>query len=160
MKIHHYFTKKVKGFGLIEIVVGLGILALSFVGIITVGQTFLRMSVQSVQETQANFLLEEGVEVVRSFRDISWSNIENLNIGTKYYFSFSDGTWATSTTLVLIDNRFERKFFVSSVNRDSNDNISPTGTIDSGTRKITVTVDWRTPVGTSTKTAMIYLTNI
>jgi len=153
--------KKIKGFALIEVIVGVSILAFCLLGIISVGQGFLRLSFQSFQVAQANFLLEEGAEVARAFRDTSWTNISGLNTsGTKYYLNYSGGKWATTTTPIVIDNVFYRYITASSVYRDGNDDIKPSGTLDDGTRKITVTATWKTSMGTTTRTVMEYLTNI
>lgn len=157
-----FITKKRQGFILIEVIVGVSILAFCLLGIISVGQGFLRLSFQSFQGAQANFLLEEGAEVARAFRDMSWSNISNLTVGTKYYLNFSGGKWSTTTTSTPIDYTFYRYITVANVNRDNTtaDIVSSGGTLDTGTRKITVTTAWKTSTGTTTRTMMSYLTNI
>ena len=156
--------KNKKGFSLIEIIVGVSILALCLLGIITVGQGFLRLSYQSFQNSQANFLLEEGAEVSRAFLDTSWTNISGLSTGTNYYLTFSGGKWATTTdaSLGIIDHVFTRYINVSNVNRDTTtaDIVTSGGTLDSGTRKVTVVVTWQSSMVKVTKSAMLYLTNI
>lgn len=147
------------GFGLIEMVVGISVLSISLVGIGAVAQRSLALSRQSLQETQANFLLEEGSEVVRSFRDKGWVNIGNLSTTTTYYLTYGS-TWATTTTASKIDNTFTRTITVSDVTRDVNDDIAASGTYDSGTKKITVTLSWVSGFATSTKTVQMYLTDI
>ncbi|MCK9352031.1 MAG: prepilin-type N-terminal cleavage/methylation domain-containing protein [Candidatus Paceibacterota bacterium] len=156
--------KKTKGFLLIEVIVGVSILAFCLLGIISVGQGFLRLSFQSFQGSQANFLLEEGAEVARALRDTSWNNISGLTAGTKYYLEYDNGlnTWATTTAVSQIDHVFYRYITVSDVNRDdaTGDILTSGGTLDEGTRKITVNVSWLASTGTSTKTAMVYLADI
>lgn len=148
-----------KGFGLIEIVVGVSILAVSLVGIGAVAQRSLALSRASLQETQANFLLEEGSEVVRFFRDTAWVNISGLSTTTTYYLTY--GTkWATTTTLTKVDNVFTRSITVADVKRDVNDDIASSGTYDAGTKKISVTLSWPNGIATSTKTVQFYLTDI
>jgi Tfp pilus assembly protein PilV len=156
------FSIKNKGFILIEAIIGVSILAFSLLGVISVGQAFLRLSFQSFQTTQASFLLEEGEEATRALRDESWNNIGNLTVGTKYYLNFSGGKWSTSTAISKIDNIYYRYVTISNVNRDNTtaDIVNSGGTLDIGTKKITTTVTWNTSMGTSTKTAMVYLTNI
>jgi len=155
-------NKNKKGFLLVEVIVGVSILAFCLLGIISVGQGFLRLSFQSFQGTQANFLLEEGAEVTRAFRDMGWGNISGLTAGTKYYLTYSGGKWATSTAVSKIDHVFYRYVTVSNVNRDDTtaDIVASGGTLDTETRKVTVNVSWLSSMGTSTKTAMLYLTNI
>lgn len=147
------------GFGLIEMVVGISILAISLVGIGAVAQRSLALSRQSLQETQANFLLEEGSEVMRLFRDTAWVNIGGLSTTTTYYLSY--GTkWATTTTANKVDNVFTRSVTVTDVKRDGNDDIASSGTYDSGTKKISVRLSWLSGFATSTKTVQFYLTDI
>lgn len=148
-----------KGFGLIEIVVGVSILAISLVGIGAVAQKSLMLSRQALQETQANFLLEEGAEVMRFFRDTAWANISGLSTTTTYYLTYGSD-WATTTTLTKVDNFFTRSITVADVKREAGDDIFPSGTYDSGTKKISVTLSWLNGFSTSTKTVQFYLTDI
>lgn len=140
-------------------VVGISVLSISLVGVGAVAQRSLVLSRQSLQETQANFLLEEGSEVVRSFRDGGWVNISNLSTTTTYYLAYGS-TWATTTTASTIDNIFTRTITVSDVKRDVNDDIAASGTSDSGTKKISVALSWSNGIATSTKTVQFYLTDI
>jgi type II secretory pathway pseudopilin PulG len=150
-----------KGFGLIEIVVGVSLLGAVLVAIGSVAQRSLVVARLSLQETQANFLLEEGTEVMRIFRDTSWVNISGLSTTTTYYLTYSSGDWATTTTLTKVDGLFTRTVNVSDVARDANDDIVKTGgTVDTGTKKITVRLDWPTGYGTTTKAVEFYLTDI
>jgi prepilin-type N-terminal cleavage/methylation domain-containing protein len=152
---------KSKGFGLIEMVVGISILAISLVGIGAVAQRSLMLSRQSLQETQASFLLEEGSEVMRLFRDTAWVNIGGLSTTTTYYLTYGSA-WATTTTANKIDGIFTRSVTVADVKRDGNgnDDIVSSGVYDPGTKKITVTLSWMNGFATSTKTAQFYLTDI
>ena len=59
---------------------------------------------------QAGFLLEEGVEVVKFFRDTSWLNISGLTAGTFYYLQFDGTKWATTSSNIFVGGVFERKF--------------------------------------------------
>jgi len=150
-----------RGFLLVEVIIGAAIISLCLLSVITVGQGFLRLSFQSLQEAQASFLMEEGAEVMRSFRDISWVNISGLAPGTEYYVSYNGEKWATSTTPITIDRFFDRKITVSDVERDANDDIVQSGgVVDVGTKKVVVTVTWPMSSGVITKTTMFYLTNI
>ena len=73
---------KSKGFGLIEIIIGSAILTVSLIAISTYFQKSLQLSQDSGKTVQAGFLLEEGVEVVKFFRDTSWLNISGLTAET------------------------------------------------------------------------------
>ncbi len=158
----YQYTNKIscKGFGLIEIVVSVSVLSLSLVGIATVVQRSLVMSRLGLQGAQANFLLEEGSEVMRFFRDKSFANISKLGTTTTYYLTFASGAWATTTTANTIDGIFTRKITVSDVRRDVNDDIASTGTYDSSTKKLTVILSWSGGVASSTKNVQFYLSDI
>lgn len=147
------------GFGLIEMVVGVSILAISLVGIGAVAQRSLMLSRQSLQETQANFLLEEGSEVVRFFRDTNWTNISKLSTTTTYYLTYGSA-WATTTVANKVDGIFTRSVTVADVKRNGSDDIASSGTYDAGTKKITATISWQNGLATSTKTVQFYLTDI
>lgn len=148
------------GFGLIEIVVGSAIFALSILGISSYYQQALQVSQKTGKFVQAGFLLEEGMEIAKYFRGTSWTNISGLTSGTTYYLSWNGSTWATSTTNIFVDGVFERTFIIDNVNRDSNDDIvSSGGTLDAGTKKATISVSWNERGATTTKTISTYLTN-
>lgn len=150
-----------KGFGLIEIIVGSAILTVSLIAVSTYFQKSLQFNQENKKIVQASFLLEEGLEVVKFFRDTSWSNISGLTAGTFYFLNFDGVKWATTTSNVFVDGVFERKFVINNVSRDANDDIvSSGGTNDTDTKKATLFVSWKGRVGTTTKSISTYLTNI
>lgn len=150
-----------KGFGLIEIIVGSAILTLSLLAVSTYFQKSLQFNQDNKKIVQASFLLEEGIEVVKFFRDTSWSNISGLTADTSYFLNFDGVKWATSTSNVFVDNLFERKLVINNVSRNANDDIvSSGGTNDADTKKVTLSVSWKGRVGTTTKSISTYLTNI
>ena len=155
------FYKKSKGFGLIEIIIGSAILTVSLIAISTYFQKSLQLSQDSGKTVQAGFLLEEGVEVVKFFRDTSWVNISSLTAGSSYYLQFDGSKWATTSSNVFVDGIFERKFVIDNVSRDANDDIvSSGGTNDADTKKAAVSVSWLGRNGTTTKSISTYITNI
>lgn len=153
---------KSRGFGILEMVIASAILSVSLLGISSFYQNSLRVSRATTSFVQAGYLLEEGVEAVKLLRDKSWSgNIANLTSGTSYHLVYSGGSWATTTTVTLVDGVFDRSFVLENVNRDGNDDIvSSGGTLDAGTKKLTVSVAWGSPTGTTTKTLSTYIANI
>ena len=149
-----------RGFGLIEIVVGAAVLTTSLLGISFYYQQALKVSQRTGNFVRAGFLMEEGIEVAKFFRDTSWTNISGFTPGTTYYLSWTGSTWATTTTNTFVDGMFERKLVIDNVSRDSNDDIvSSGGTLDAGTKKATVSVSWNEKGATTTKTVSTYLTN-
>jgi Tfp pilus assembly protein PilV len=148
------------GFGLIEVVIGAAIISISLFGIVSLFGKSIQISREIGKKVQAGFLLEEGAEAVRIMRDSSWSNISTLNNSTDYYLVFANGTWATSTVNTFIDGKFERKFTLSDVYRDGNDDIAPSGTLDTGIKKVNISVSWFGKNATTTESVSLYLANI
>lgn len=150
-----------RGFGLIEIIIGSAILATSLMSISLYYQQSLKVSQSTAQVAQASFLLEEGLEVSKFFRDASWVNISTPATGTTYYLSFDGTKWATSTTNTYVDGVFERTIRFDDVYRDGNDDIVTVGgTLDPDARKITATVSWWSRTATTTRAIETYVTNI
>lgn len=157
----HKKTKNQKGFGLLEIIVGLSLISGSFFALFLVSQMSLKIVEENLNTAKASFLAEEGFEAIRILRDSSWNiNISSLTVGNSYYFEFNGVTWLSTTTNAYIDGIFERKFVLSSVYRNANGDIADSGTLDTGARKVTVSVSWSTKNGTTTRSISSYLFNI
>lgn len=159
-----FFKNNNSGFTLVEVLIACAILSLCIIALMTASSKGIQTSSQALRQTQAGFILEEGAEAVKTIRDASWSNISSLTTGTTYYLSFSTSTntWSLSTTPPpTIDSIFTRNVVLSAVNRDSNDDIASSGTLDARTKKVTVTVSW--PISdntTSSKTLDFYISDI
>lgn len=157
------FKKKrnlVSGFTLIEVLVACVIITTTTIALMSATSKGIELSTKALRQVQANMLMEEGVEAVKSIRDTDWTTISNLTLDTNYYLSFS-GTWILGTTPVSqIDEIFTRKVIFSAVNRDSNDDIVVSGTLDTGIKRVNVTVTWSTPSGTNSKNITFYLADI
>ncbi|OHA84333.1 MAG: hypothetical protein A2937_01175 [Candidatus Yonathbacteria bacterium RIFCSPLOWO2_01_FULL_47_33b] len=156
------YPTKHRGFGILEMVIASAILSVSLLGISSFYQDALRVSRTTTSFVQANYLLEEGVEAVKLMRDKSWSgSIAGLTPGASYRLAYTSGSWATTTTMTLIDGVFDRTFVLENVNRDGNDDITTSGgTLDAGTKKLTVSVAWGGQSGTTTKSITTYIANI
>lgn len=150
-----------QGFTLLEILIGASIITASFLGVLTVFDRLTGASRQMVELTQAGFLLEEGLEAARIWRDNSWANLGDWPAGTEYYLTWSGSKWATSTANVFLDGQFERKIKLTAVSRDGNsDIVSAGGTDDPNTKLMTITVAWSASGATTTKTLSAYFTNL
>ena len=149
------------GFGIVEILVASVIISLVIVGLHATTAQALRLVQQSTKRTQAMFLAEETIEVLRSQRDSSWaSSIGTLSSGTDYFLEFNGSVWSITTTNIFIDNLFERKFLLEAVYRDGNDDIAGSGTLDPSTKKIIVSVSWSAQTGTTTQSISTYITDL
>ncbi|MEK7588621.1 MAG: hypothetical protein AAB438_02270 [Patescibacteria group bacterium] len=161
MKKNYFNFKSKKGFMVLEILIAASIITMTILASSSITQKSIAISRQSIHAAQASFLLEEGAEAVRVYRDNTWSNISGMTVGSEYYPEFSGGTWTFSTTPSTIDI-FTRKVVVANVNRDatSNDIVTSGGVYDSGTKLFTVTVLWEENGQTITKTLSFYLADI
>lgn len=149
------------GFSLVEVVIGTAILFIALTGLSTVYNRFVGAGLATLRTIQGTYLLEEGVEAVTTIRDFGWSgNIANLTTGAAYYLAWNGTRWTATTTVSKIDDAFTRTFTLQSVNRDANDTIVPSGTNDSGTRKLIISVSWPNGATTTTKTVSTYITNL
>ncbi|HDZ54298.1 MAG TPA: hypothetical protein ENI19_00095 [Candidatus Nealsonbacteria bacterium] len=138
-----------KGISVIEILVAIAVLLISFIGIFGILVFSLKTSHSIKETTLANFLAQETIEAVRNFRDGTTWNVDGLGTLTTEvaYHQEQIGDTPPQWTLALgeeIINGFLRKVIFESVDRDANDNIVESGgTDDPETRKITVTVSWQ-----------------
>jgi len=149
-----------KGFGAIEIIIAAAIISITLFGLVSAFQNSLRVSRETGNKVQSGFLLEEGLEAARLMRDADWNNLNALATSTSYALLFENGSWVATTTVQYIDNKFERTILVEDVYRDANDDISPSGTFDPDTKKVTVYLSWSRNNATTTQSAATYLSNI
>lgn len=149
------------GFGLLEIVLSVGIVSLTLFGLSSTARLSYRLISDNTRRVKAAFLLEETIETVRLLRDQSWqTRIATLSTGTNYFLTFNGTQWRSSTTNVFVDDTFEQQFQISDVYRDANDDIAASGTLDPDTKKITAYVSWQTQTGTTTESISTYITDL
>jgi hypothetical protein len=126
-------------------------------------QVFLSESKLNTERIQSIYLLEEGVEVMRFFRDTEWTSISGLTTDTPYYIYFDNSAWSTTTTATSTLNGFSRSISIEDVfRRDSDDIIiastsADTKTLDLDTKLITV--EAVSPLGNK-RTLSVYLTDL
>ncbi len=144
---------------MIELLVSSAILVTAFLGATAVAQKSLQVSRQAAHTAEASFLLEEGAEAVRIFRDNAWTNISSLDASTTYYPVYSSGTWSLNTTPAST-GIFNRGITVSDVYRDGSNNIAASGTLDSNIKLFTITVSWQEGGSTISKSLSFYLANL
>ena len=157
------YGRKPAGFGMIEVVVGTALITMFLFGIAEVGKIASRVIDSASLRLQAAFILEEGVEAVKGRRDSGWAaNIALLTLDSDYWLNFSGGTWTlTLTPQPFVDQRFDRRVRISAGRRNASDDLVDTGgTIDSDTKKITVSVAWFERGATTTATISTYITNL
>ncbi len=156
------YKKRMRGIGLVEVLVGAAIISFVLIGSVSVLQLYAVASRANIEKTQAAYLLEEGVEAVRSLRDESWlSNIALLTESMPYYLVFESGKWKATTTRLLFDSRFERRFRLYPVYRRNSDedivdfSSAEAKTLDLGTIRVVTDVAWSNN-NSVPKTAVLY----
>lgn len=153
-----------KGFSLVEILIGSGIICLSLILIINLETGISKLGFGSMSRVQAGMLTEEGSAAIKNMRNISWQKIATLNNNTPYRLLWDqgDGSWKTTTYASLIGGKFDRTITFYPVNRDVNtfNVVSSGGGLDPGTRKFVVSVTWNDGSGTSTRSITSYTHNI
>jgi prepilin-type N-terminal cleavage/methylation domain-containing protein len=153
--------KNKKGFGLIEILIVLGVIGIAFVALVAFLINSSGTIFRVTRNTEAVSLAEEAIEGVRSLRDESWTtNIATLVEGTTYYPVISGNKWTLTTTDPgVVNNLYTRIVVIEGVNRDVNDDIAVAGTDDPNTKQVTVTVNWSETQSSQNVTIDTYVTN-
>lgn len=152
-----------RGIGLIEGVVAVAIVGTAFVALVGAFHLFLRAGLRTTPALKGLFLLEEGLEAVRSVRDRGWqTDITPLPLNTAHYLTFSGSQWTLATTPApYVDGTYDRSVILAPVSRDGDGRIvSSGGTPDDGTRQVTVNISWWSGNATTTKTASLYITDL
>ncbi len=152
--------KKNLGFALIEVLIAVTIMSGSMLVVATAANKSLLYARTTLNSYQASLAMEETVEAVKSIRAAGWANIAGLTNGTTYGISWSGSNWQTVSSPQTTALGFTRSIVPSAVYRDANDDIAVSGTLDSGTKKITATVTWNDQGKTKSQTVEFYITNI
>ncbi len=136
-----------RGVTLIEVVIGVAIIALSFVGILIASRQYVVVGLGNTEKLQAAYFAEEGIEIVRALRDRSWNTFAALGTSTTYYLAPVAGVWEATTTPTTTLVGFTRTVALGSVYRNStsHDIVSATSSnnyLDPLGRFVRVTVSW------------------
>lgn len=147
----------------IEVLIASAVISLSIIYIANIYGGLVSLSIGNTVKVQATFLLDEGVEAIKTMRGEKWSNIASTTIGTTYYFYWNTNRWQATTTTSTIDGYFTRTFTSSAVKRDvSTFNIQTdgSGVVDTGTRKVDITVSWAEKGATTSRATSMYIFNL
>ena len=152
---------KNQGFGLIEIIIGAAIISVGIIAVSTSYTIYVQYAFSNERNVEATYVIEEGLEAMRFLRDKGWStNIATLSTSIPYYLTFNGSYWATTTIPQYVDGQFLRSIDLDDVNRDANDQIAVSGTLDPNTKKITSTVSYFQGHATTTQSISTYISNI
>jgi Prokaryotic N-terminal methylation motif len=151
-----------KGISLVEVMIASSIVGLSMIYISNVYGNFLTLSLENTDKVQAVFLLDEGVEAIKTMRSYTWSTIGSSTPGIVYYLTWQNNRWQSTTTSVLVNNKFIRKYTVSDVYRDPTtlNIVDVGGTLNSDSKIINMDVSWNYKGSTSTKSTSFYMFNL
>ena len=149
-----------KGSSLIELMVGLSVIFVALISLVTAYNFFLSVAGKNTETIKAGFLLEEGIEAIRSIRDEGWDEFYNLPVDIEQQLTFNSIGWDIATSSSLIDGRFNRAFIIKEIYRDGYDDIAEAGYLDNGSRKIEVFVSWFDKGATTTVSSDVILANI
>ena len=135
--------KPQKGISIIEVIVALSIIFVSFFSFLALAQYSLKFQDQSESKLEAINIAAETIEATRSVRNEDWNNFSSLSLDVPYYPVISSNKWTLSSTDPgSINGVYNRWVIIEKVYRDANDDISSSGTEDDQTKKITAFVEW------------------
>jgi Tfp pilus assembly protein PilV len=146
------------GFSLIEIVVVLFLVVVIVPAINNIIAQSVRAMAHTQREVEALYLAQEGMEVVRAYRDSNWQNFVGKE-GTNYINNITNAIDISSTP-ALIDEKYTREVIISDVCRDASGDIveCPSVTEDNKTKKVDVAVSWEDVIGENEILLSTYLT--
>lgn len=105
-------AKCCKGQSLVEVVVAVGAMSLLLVALLSLVSLSIRNSRLARDRAQAIALAQEGVELMRAYRDYTWSELLSLSDGTNYNLPenwvVEDGLNQGCISERQINNRFWR----------------------------------------------------
>ncbi|MEI6690572.1 MAG: hypothetical protein WCL07_02365 [bacterium] len=151
-----YNKPYILGFGMIEVVVALGIFAVVGVTGITMVTHSFSVNRLGDEQTIATNLATQGLEITRGIRSQGWGI---LGAGS-YGLQKNAGIWSFSPSPETWD-KYTRTIVVSNGQRDGSGNIVDSGgSVDSDLKKITSTVTFNTsPTRHNSVVLVDYLTN-
>ncbi|MEI6480372.1 MAG: type II secretion system protein [bacterium] len=161
MSVNNLPISKKHGFSLVEILVAASIMLIVAGAITSAFSKYILIARRNTNSVKAIYLLDEGVEIVKIMRDMSWKqNIEPIQNDSP--FRVDRKTYSTTDSAELIGGIFDRTFVFSEICRNGNGDISecPSETVATDTRKITVNVTWNDGNGTNTKTLSTNISNL
>ncbi len=133
-----------KGFSVLEVVLAAAVFMYFGVASVVVVLSALNANRLGSEQTVASQFASEGIEIVRSIKNKSFSNLVDT-VGSGLFFT--GGVWtfsgANNTFLHNAGDNYTRVVSVATAQRDASGNIVASGgTADQKTKKVTSTVSW------------------
>lgn len=149
-----------KGQSLIELLMAIGISTILMPALLTGLYTTNTSKAQVEQRTQAQTLLKETDEAIRSIRESGWAAIATN--GT-YHPVINGSSWILASGSATI-NTLTQSIVISDVQRNSAGNIVASGgAIDPSTKQVVTSISWLLPYPTSIQNTLYfsrYLNNV
>lgn len=151
------FSPKNQGVALIEIIVGVAVLAVILVTISLSITTYVDARGALLTQAKTTYLAEEGLEILRAIRDEDWNDITAEPVATTLYLDVTSATLSITNLPEVIDVDYARSLEINSLYRNGDDDIvdssAPGATLDSESRLIEVSVTG--PDGTVTLNSIL-----
>lgn len=141
----NFFTKphRLRGFGLLETLLSITILAIVSTLVATVLIDVNRSNLASQNTVKANQILTESTEAIRSIRDQNFLYLENGSYGLQE----SNSAWSFSGTEDVVDSLFTRRVIISDVYRNGSGDIDDAGSnLDDRIKRVSIEIEWNTPI--------------
>lgn len=147
-----------RGVAAVEMLVGIAIASLILIFTTYAIMSFVSAGRDIADKTQALYLAEEALEVVKFLRDGDWDTLDGLSDNTRYYLDIDPTTIGLNGSPEIV-GIFRRSFYVTDVYRNNTDEIVASTTAgssaDSGSKYVTAVVTWGTPTSTVELTTII-----
>lgn len=138
------------GASLVEVLVAIALTGIMLPALATALVTAKAGRSTTVRQLQANSLLREGQEAVRSVREKGWPNVATN--GT-YHPVISGSAWSLAGGSETTGAGYTRQIIISSVQRSvAGAVVTSGGTIDPNSKHVVVTVSWTAPYNNSVST--------
>lgn len=140
----HTSNQTKRGVTALEVLVGVSIAAMILIAASFSIVTFINTSHAISEKTQALYLAEDGLELVRYVRDNDWANISSLTVENEYYLETTASTVDIGTNPEIVGD-FSRAVVFENVYRHGSTHTivasTTAGSIeDIETKYVTVTI--------------------
>jgi type II secretory pathway pseudopilin PulG len=148
------------GFSLIELVVAIGLFAVTIPALYAGYAASREGKPQQEQRVEAVTYIQEIVEALRVVRERGW---EEFAVNGVFHPVVVGYTWELASGPQTI-NGFTRQLLIEDVYRDAGGTVVTSGgTLDPSSKRVTITVAWQTPFTSSIETTLLmtrYLDNL
>lgn len=140
------------GYSLVELLVAVGVFGVVIPALFAGYVAIQDSRPQQAERLRAEGLLQEAADALKVIRERGW---DQVNTNGTYHLSKVDNTWTLASGPETTDG-FTRTIVITDTAR-TNGAITPTGTTDLSTKKVTIQVSWTAPLPSSVSTTL-YLT--